>query len=63
MSKSSVKKCSPKFYNLNIYGKTRAMRQESARPASPRDYLESSPERRVSLFRFCDHGLVRMSAT
>jgi len=40
--------------------RTRAVRQESARVASARDHPESTPERRVSLLRFCDHGLVRI---
>ena len=50
-----MEKYSPKFYDFNIYGKTHA-RQESARATSSRDY----PERRVWLFRFCDHRLVRI---
>ena len=32
-----------------------AVRQESARAASARDYPESIPERRVSLLKFCEN--------
>jgi len=54
-----VEKSSPKFYDLKIYGKTLVQCvQESARTESARDHLKSTPTRRVSLLRFCDHGLV-----
>jgi len=54
----SVEKSSPKFYDLKIYRKTLVQCvQESARTESARD-PESIPTRRVSLLRFCDHGLV-----
>jgi len=46
-----VKSVSPKFYDFNIYA--RAVRQENARAMSARDYPESTPERRMSLLRFC----------
>ena len=55
----NVKKYSSKFYDLNIYEKTQCV-QESERAASARDHSESTPERRMSLLKFCDHGLMRI---
>jgi len=46
-----VEKCSPKFYDFNIYG---------SRKRTARDHPESTPECRVLLLEFDDHGLVRI---
>ena len=49
-----MEKCSPKFYDFNIYGKMQS------RKCTARDHPEFTPECRVLLLEFDDHGLVRI---
>jgi len=52
-----VEKCSPKFYDLKIYGKTHVQCVKQAHVHRRHETIQNLP---LPLLRFCDHGLVRI---